>query len=427
MKNNLLLIVISILTLNIQAQTKIVKAKAYLDVSQGTLIEPAILIIENGIITAINPKVQPNNAELIDLGTKTLLPGLMDVHVHLDMNFESGYQYKLVTENSSKATLRAVNNAEKTLMNGFTTIRNIGLTNPSPELIDVALAEASDSEWIKAPRIIPSGHMIGITGGHADPSMMGGFAENIMDLGWKYGIADGPEELLKAVRYQIKYGAKAIKIMATAGVMSLEASVGAQQMTNEEMKTVVDEAKRHDLTVSAHAHGTEGIIAAINAGVNSIEHGSLLSDEAIALMVEKNVFLVPTTGLLDNIERNYDNMDMRLVKKSKSILPQARKSVNKAIKAGVKIALGSDAPLIPHGENMLELFAMIERGMTPTDAIKAATINPAELLKLNDRGQLKTGFLADIIAVDENPLQNIKTLEKVTFVMKGGKTYKLED
>jgi imidazolonepropionase-like amidohydrolase len=269
--------------------------------------------------------------------------------------------------------------------------------------------------------------MIGITGGHADLSMMGGFAETVMDLGPEYGIADGPDEFLKATRYQIKHGAKAIKIMATAGVTSLEGSAGAQQMTSEEMIAVVDEANRHGITVAAHAHGTEGIIAALQAGVTSIEHGSLLSDEAVNLFIQKKAYLVPTTALLDMISLSYDKMDPLVVAKAKYILPLAIKSHEKAIKAGVKISLGTDAPLIPHGKNALELSAMMRRGMSAIDAIRAATINAAEMLNLEDRGEIKEGLLADIIAVPVNPMENIKSLEEVNFVMKGGKVYKNEE
>ena len=415
------------ITIHLFGQTKVIISKGFLDVRNGLLIEPAVLIIEGDIISAINPESLPIDAEIIDLKDKILLPGLMDMHVHLDMDFIQNYQFASVTESGSDAVLRGAKNAKKTLMAGFTTVRNIGQTHPTKELIGVSLANASDAGWIEAPRIIPCGHMIGITGGHADIAMMGGFAEGVFDLGIENGMINGKDDALKATRYQIKYGAKAIKIMATAGVLSLEESIGAQQMTDEEMKTVIEEAHRHHITVGAHAHGTEGIIAAVKAGVNSIEHGSLLNDEAIALMKERGTFLVPTTGLVDIITRGYDNMDKRLVKKAKTILPKAKEGVKKAVKSGVNIALGTDAPLIPHGENIEELFAMMDRGMTATQAIQSATINSSKLLKLKDRGEIKIGLLADIIGVDENPLENVKTLSKVKFVMKGGKVYKLAE
>ncbi|HOP21795.1 MAG TPA: amidohydrolase family protein [Gammaproteobacteria bacterium] len=231
-------------------------------------------------------------------------------------------------------------------------------------------------------------------------------------------------EAIEAVRYQIKHGAKVIKIHATAGVMSLEDSDGAQQLSDEEMKAIVEEAERHHTKVAAHAHGAEGIKAAINAGVSSIEHGSLLDDEGIRMMKKHNVFLVPTTGLVDFVMEGIDRNDPKIAAKAKYVLPLAKENLSKAIKAGVKIALGTDSPLIPHGDNAHELSAMMEQGMSELDAIQSATINSAELLGVKDRGQIKQGMLADIIAVSENPLKNIKTLEDVTFVMKGGKVYK---
>lgn len=407
-------------------QIKVLKAKAYLDIRAGKLIEPAVLIIENGLIKEINPKTIPDGTEVIDLGSKTILPGLMDMHVHLEMNLDPGYNFQPVTENASKRVLRAAKNAKLTLMAGFTTVRNMGQTHPSLILIDVALSEASDDDWIEAPRIIPSGHMLSITGGHGDPAMHGGFSEGIMDLGPENGVADGVDEVIKATRYQIKYGAKVIKIMATAGVFSLENKVGAQQFTFEEMKAIVDEARRHEVKVAAHAHGTEGIIAAINAGVASIEHGSILDENAINLMKEKGVYLVPTTALMDLLADSYDKLDKNIVKKAKYITELGRESHRKAFISGVKIAMGTDAPLVPHGKNAMELTAMVKRGLKPLEAIRASTTNAADLLGLKDRGELKAGLLADIIAVEGNPLDKIETLEKVYFVMKGGKIYKHE-
>ena len=415
-----------ILSVVTHAQIRLLKADAYLDVRNGQLIRPANLIIEDGLIKSINPKFIADDLEIIDLSGLILLPGLMDMHVHLDMDFVDGYQFQLVTENASKRALRGAKNAKKTLMAGFTTVRNVGQVHPSIELINVALSEASNNDWITAPRIIPCGHMIGISGGHADPAMMGGFAENVMDLGPEHGTADGKDEVLKATRYQIKHGAKAIKIMATAGVFSLEESVGSQQLTIEEMETIVQEAERHGITVAAHAHGTEGIIAAVNAGVTSIEHGTILTDEAIQLMIETNTYLVPTSGLMELLPLGYDKMNSSLVEKAKFIIPKAIESHRKAIKAGVKTSMGTDAPLIPHGKNAMEIIVMTKRGMTPIEAIRSATIVPADMLNLYDKGEIKEGLLADIIALESNPTQDINALEKVKFVMKGGKVFKNE-
>jgi imidazolonepropionase-like amidohydrolase len=408
-------------TNSIQSQSKLLKADSYLDVRNEKLISPANLLIENGIIKSINPKIIPEEVEIIELKGKILLPGLMDMHVHLDADFEGNWDY-VFKESASEGTIRAIVNAEKTLLAGFTTIRNIGQLHITPELIDVALAEASTKGLIAAPRIIASGHMISINGGHGDISL--GLAEGLINLGPKDGIINGEYDALEAVRYQIKHGAKFIKIHATAGVLSMEDAVGAQQLNNEEMKTIVEEAKRHHIKVAAHAHGTDGIIAAINAGVYSIEHGSLLNEEGIRLMKENGVYLIPTTGLSSVIFEMIDKMNPVMAEKAKYVLPLAKENLKNAIKSKVKIAFGTDTPVIPHGKNAIEFSAMVECGMNNMDAIKTATINAAEMLGLSDRGELKEGLFADIIAVESNPIDDIKTLENVLFVMKNGVVYK---
>ena len=412
----------SILNFTAVAEVTVINAKAYIDVNSGKLVEPAQIVIENGLIIQINPEKTPEDAKFINLNNKILMPGMMDMHTHLDADFNGNFDQIITKESASKGALRGVKNAEKTLMAGFTTVRNVGQLHITKELVDVALSEASDEGWIKAPRIIPTGHMITIAGGHGDLTL--GLAEGLIQVGPEHGIVNGPIEALKAVRFQIKNGAKFIKIHATAGVLSLEDSVGAQQLSNEEMKVIVEEAQRHGIRVAAHAHGTEGIIAAINAGVHSIEHGSLIDDEAMKLMKKKKVFLVPTTGLVENIKLGIDKLNPKMAKKAQYVLPLAQENLSKAIKAGVKIALGTDTPLIKHGENAQELSAMVERGMTPIQAIQAATINPAELLNVKDRGIIKVGYLADLIAVETDPLKNITSLENVEFVMKGGVIYK---
>lgn len=423
MKNISLFLIFFIPLSSIQAQSKLLKADSYLDVRSGKLIAPANLLIEGGMIKSINPKVLPKDAEIIDLKGKVLLPGLMDMHVHLDADFQGSWDY-LYKESASEGTIRAIVNAKKTLMAGFTTIRSIGQLHITPELIDVAISEASEKGLIASPRVIPSGHMISISGGHGDISL--GLAEGLIHLEPQDGIVNGKYDALEAVRYQIKHGAKFIKMHATAGVLSMEDAVGAQQLSNEEMNTIVEEATRHHVKVAAHAHGTEGIIAAINAGVYSIEHGSLLDDEGISLMKEKGVYLVPTTGLSSVINQMIDKMNPVMAGKATYVMPKAKDNLRKAIKANVKIAFGTDAPIIPHGENAIEFAAMMDCGMNATDAIKTATINSAEMLGLADRGELKEGLLADIIAVGANPLDQIKTLENVKFVMKGGTIYKNE-
>ncbi len=422
MKKILLSFLLSLCASLVIAQNSVLKADGFIDVAEGKLIKPAVIVIENGVISAINPAQVPQNMEVIDLGGKILVPGLMDMHVHLGLDFGKNAFAIVTKESATKGSIRAVKNARKTLLAGFTTVRNVGQLHPTEELMDVALAEASDEGWIAAPRIIPSGHMISILGGHGDISMAEGLAEGILELSPEEGVISGVDEAIKATRYQIKHGAKTIKIHATAGVLSLEEAVGAQQLNNEEMVAIVEEAKRHGIPVAAHAHGKEGIKAAIRAGVSSIEHGSILDEEAINLFIENEVVLVPTTGLTDKM--NLNMLDPKRKAKAEYVLPIARTSLTKAIDAGVTIALGTDAPLIEHGENAYELTAMINRGMTKKAALQAATINAATLINRKDLGQIKKGYYADIIAVAGNPLEDIQQLEEVSFVMKEGVIYK---
>jgi imidazolonepropionase-like amidohydrolase len=309
-------------------------------------------------------------------------------------------------------------------MAGFTTLRTVGQDYPSLELIDVEVAKAIEAGITYGPRIVSAGHGISITGGHYDLSMWDNFTYGILEKGYQYGIADGADELVKAVRYQIKHGAKWIKVVVTAGILSLEGTAGSMQYSPKEILAVVEEASRHGIKVAAHAHGTEGIIAASNAGVASIEHASILNDEAIRVLLKNKTYIVPTAYL--NEPHAIDFLPAAMRKKAEEIMPLARASHTKAIKAGVKFAFGTDAGLpreLAHGENAKEFQTLVGLGMKPIDAIRTATINAVELLGIKDRGVLEQGKLADIIAVDGNPLQDITLLQKVSFVMKGGKVY----
>ncbi|MCP5474341.1 MAG: amidohydrolase family protein [Rhodanobacteraceae bacterium] len=418
----LVLLFLACLPLGADARPLLLKADAYLDVQSGKLIKPAEILVDEGRIVAINREQWPDEVETVALPGKTLLPGLMDMHVHLDLDFDKANFGIVVTESGAEAALRGARNAERTLMAGFTTVRNVGQVHPSLDLIDVAVAHAAEQGWIRAPRIIAAGHMISIVGGHGDLAMAEGLAEGRLELGPEYGVVSGVDDAIKATRFQIKHGAQVIKIHATAGVMSLEASVGAQQLSNEEMVAIVSEANRHEIPVAAHAHGTEGVKAAIRAGVSSIEHGSMLDAEAIQMMVDRNVFLVPTNGLMDLIK--FDLLPAQKRAKAEYVSPRMNQSLSEAIKAGVKVALGTDAPLIPHGQNAYEIVKMTERGMTPLQAIQSATIVAAELLRIDHLGQLKPGWHADIVAVDTNPLEDIKAVQSVSFVMKAGEIVK---
>ena len=341
----------------------------------------------------------------------------MDMHVHLPID-SPVYPLEFVQDDAAMATTRAVKNAKILLLSGFTTIRCVGQIYAGPNFIDIAVAKAGEKGWILAPHIISAGNALGMTGGIMDPDMVGGYAPDILSTSYKNGVADGVDELVKSVRYQLKYGATVIKIGATDGVLAETSSVGNQEYTFEEMKAVVDEANRHNIPVAAHAHGTAGIKAAIKAGVSSIEHGSLLDDESIAMMIQQGTYLVPTTYADDAIPLELLNPLRR--KKAEYIMPLAIQNLQKAIQAGVKIAFGTDSPVIPHGDNAKEFAALVRRGMKPIDAIRTATLNSAELLRVKDRGQIKIGYHADIIGLTENPLDNIQALEHVVFVMKDG-------
>ena len=397
------------------AQALVVRADRMLDVDSGEVVEPAVVVVEGGRIQSVNPDRVPDGAEVIDLGDVTLVPGLMDMHTHLMVDLSPNMQLRMVTETTPDWTIRGVVNARTTLMAGFTTVRDVG----SGDFIDVALARASDAGRIAAPRIVPAGHALSTTGGHGDA---GGFIPGLLESTPEQGVADGVDEVVRAVRYQIKHGAKVIKVSATAGVLSFEEAVGAQQYSYDELVAIVEEAARHDVKVAAHAHGTEGIIAAVKAGVASIEHGSMLSDEAIALMKEHGTYLVPTTYLVDAVPLAMLPPPIRA--KGERVIPLAKASVQRAIAAGVNIAFGTDAGVYPHGDNAREFAALVDRGMTPLEALRSATVYAADLLGLDDRGRIAPGLLADLVAVPGDPLDDIRVMEDVRFVMKGGTVYK---
>jgi imidazolonepropionase-like amidohydrolase len=394
-----------------------VRAARMLDVRNGSIVSPAVVTIEGGRIVSVGrdaagaPAPGPGAETTLDLGDVTLLPGLIDMHTHLTMDMEGDWVMRDVTEGPADAALRGARNARRTLLAGFTTVRDVGAQG----FADVALMRAIDAGLVEGPRMFPAAHAIGITGGHCDVT---GFAPGVRELGPEEGVADGVDQALRAVRYQIKHGAKVIKICATAGVLSFEGPVGAQQLSEEEMRAIVQEATRHGLKVAAHAHGTDGIIAAVRAGVASIEHGSMLNDEAISLMRAKGTYLVPTAYLLDAIDTTALPLPIRA--KIRQIIPMAKESHRKAIRAGVRIAFGTDAGVYPHGDNAREFAVYVGYGMKPIEAIRTATLNAVDLLGVHDRGEIAPGKLADLIAVPGDPLQDVTVLQRVVFVMKGG-------
>lgn len=391
------------------------RAAQMLDVESGRMIANPVVVVRNGIIESAGPGAPPAGMPVIDLGDLTLLPGLIDAHVHLTDDIEGDWTRRPVTDGPADAALRGARNARRTVEAGFTTVRDVGAGN----FVNVALGRAADQGLIAGPRVIAAGHSLGITGGHCDVT---GFAPGILEQDWRHGVADGADEVRKAVRYQTKHGAKVIKICATAGVLSFEGPVGVQQFTEDEMRAAVEEAARHGIKVAAHAHGTEGIKAAVRAGVASIEHGSVLDDEAIRMMKERGTYLVPTSYLADAIDM--EALPPTIRAKAESVIPQMRVSLAKAIRAGVPIAFGTDAAVFPHGDNAREFAVYVQQGMTPLEAIRSATTSAATLLGTPDRGTIAAGKLADLIAVRGNPLDNVRVLEDVVFVMRGGEIIK---
>ncbi|UDY36643.1 metal-dependent hydrolase family protein [Dermatobacter hominis] len=394
------------------------------DVDAGTLVEPGDLLVEAGRIVDVSPGTVPDGTVEVHLGDVTLLPGLMDMEVNLVMGGPD-HESPLVAVQDDPAVklLRAVANCRRTLRSGFTTVRNLGLfVQTGGILLDVALMKAVDRGWIDGPRIVPAGHAISPTGGHLEPTMFQALGPHVLPLTVEEGVADGVDQVRRAVRYQIKYGARLIKVCASGGIMSHTGPAGAQQYSREELATVVDEAHRAGLRVAAHAHGDDGIRTAIEVGIDCIEHGSLMSEETMQMMIDAGTFLVPTTYLADGMDVSRAAPELQA--KAAEVFPQAKRTVSAAIERGVMVACGTDAPAIPHGRNARELIALVDRGMTPAQALRAATTVAADLIDVQDRGRLAPGLLADVIAVEGDPLADITATERVRFVMKDGVTFR---
>ena len=393
-----------------------------LDVENGTLIQSPLITIDDGVITSIERNKKPKlgkNDELINLPQLTLVPGLMDMHVHLTSDPTVSRSERL-GQSIPRMAVKSAYFAKKTLEAGFTTVRNVGADGYSV----IAVRDGINAGDIVGPRIWAAGPSLGITGGHCD--------NNRLPPELKYtstGVADGPWAVRTKVRENIKYGANAKKFCATGGVFSKGTKVGVQQYSLEEMKAIVEEAHMRDLPVAAHAHGTSGIKTAIIAGVDSVEHASFLDDEAIALAKKHGTWLsmdiYNTEYTLSFGEQN--GVDEENLNKERQVSKKQRDSFSRAVKAGVNMVFGTDAAIYPHGDNAKQFSRMVEFGMTELQAIQSATINSAKLLKMhNTLGQIKTGYAADIIAVEGNPLKNISTLEQIPFVMKAGIVYKTE-
>jgi len=394
-----------------------IRAGHLLDVRNGKLLADQVIVVQGDKIASVGPAANaPRGAQVIDLSNATVLPGLIDVHTHLTMNPRFGYEQLGISV--PREALIGAKNARLTLEAGFTTVRNVGARGYS----DIALRDAIEAGDVPGPHILASGPALGITGGHCDNNL----------LPYEYhaagdGVADGIAAVQHKVREVIKYGADVIKFCATGGVLSKGDDPQASQYTLEEMKAIVAEAHRLGRKVAAHAHGAQGILWAAQAGVDSVEHGSYMDDAAITEMKKDGTYLVPTLYLEDWMAENMQKIGLpeMYARKMREIAPIVHRNIENAFSSGVKIALGTDAAVYPHGLNAHELSVYVRIGMTPLQAIQTSTINAADLLGWSDKvGTIAPGKWADIIAVTGNPLQDVSTLQEVRFVMKSGQVYK---
>ena len=399
-------------------RTVVIHAGRLLDVKAGKMLTNQTIVIQGDKITSIggaDDKV-PEGAQVVDLSNATVLPGLIDAHTHITFNPSFGYQTLGISV--PREALIGAHNAKTTLEAGFTTVRNVGAS----EYADVALRDAINAGDVPGPRMLVSGPALGITGGHCDNNLLPFEYHNKED-----GVADGVEAVQHKTREVIKYGADVIKICATGGVMSKGDDPNAAQYTLEEMKAIVADAHRLGRKVAAHAHGAQGVIWASEAGVDSIEHGHLMNDEAIAVLKKNGTYLVPTLYLMDWQQQNAAKTDVPEYSRRKMamVTEVGRTAAKKAFAAGVKIGFGTDAAVYPHGLNAHEFAVYVKLGMTPLQAIQTATVNDADLLGWSDKiGTIEAGKFADIVAVDGDPLKDVTALEQVKFVMKGGEVVK---
>ena len=404
----------------------VVKAARIFDGKSGQVASPGLVIVENGRISAVGSLAKLAAYDTIDLGDATLLPGFIDAHTHLSMSYSDDWKQNFIDGFSKpipEQSLDAIENLRVTLMAGFTTVRDVG----SSDLIDVALRNAVRDGKIPGPRMLVSVHAIGSTGGHCDGT--GGLRQGLMpEPGPEVGVVNSADEARKAVRIAIKYGADIIKTCATGGVLSFTDDVDTPQSTQEELNAIVDEAHALHRKTAAHAHGATGAKRAIRAGIDSIEHGSFLDAEALDMMKARGTYFIPTLmapwWIGDRLERGV-YYPPAIAAKARAAIRSVNQTFQMALAKGVKIGLGTDAAVYPHGRNAHEFTLMSGLGMKPIDALKAGTSVDAELLGLSSQiGTLEAGKFADIVAVPGDPSQDIAQTEKVFFVMKEGVVYR---
>ncbi|AXG69688.1 imidazolonepropionase [Kordia sp. SMS9] len=409
----------------LMAQDTYLHCGKIIDTKSGKILTQKTIIVSGNTIKSVeNGYIQSDTTDVIyvDLKSKVVMPGLIDLHVHIESETNPKAYIEKYTLNDADVAFRSVGFAGVTLQAGFTTVRDLGGTG-----VNISLRNAISQGKIDGPRIFTAGKALATTGGHADPTN-GNRKEIIGDPGPKEGVVNNVNDAKKAVRQRYKNGADVIKITATGGVLSVAKSGSNPQFTVEEVKVICETAKDYGMHVAAHAHGDEGMQRAIIGGVKTIEHGTYMSDETMELMKKHDAYLVPTitagkeVAAKAKIEGYYPDI---IVPKALAVGPKIQGTFARAYKKGVGIAFGTDAGVFEHGLNGKEFGFMVEGGMTPMETIQAATVTNAKILGMEDQlGQIKAGFLADIVAVDEDPIQNINTMESVIFVMKDGKIYK---
>jgi len=412
------------------SKTYVLKAARLFDGKSNSLVTPGLVVVTDGKIVAIGPTASaPSGAEVIDLGDATLLPGFIDAHTHLTMSFSEDFRQEeldRLEKTVAEQALDASANARVTLMAGFTTVRDVG----SSDYLDVGLRNAIHRGVVPGPRMLVTVHALGATGGHCD--FQDGYRQGLFghESGPLEGVINGPDQARYAVRLDHKYGADIIKVCASGGVLSPTDDVDTPQLTQEELNAIVDEAHALRRKTAAHAHGAEAAKRAIRAGIDSIEHGSFLDDEALDMMKQRGTYLVPTLMAIQGLQERFDRglyVPPAIAAKAHAATNAIHATFQRALAKGVKIGLGTDAAVYPHGRNAEEFHQMVDLGMKPIDALKAGTSSDADLLGLADKiGTLEQGKLADIVAVPGDPLQNIRQTEHVFFVMKEGVIYRYD-